>query len=425
VIFATNERETIALPLSFAPPALLTGARWSQIEHFYPTDKIRQIEKASIREFMEKYRHFLRGRVADFGAGLQPYRDLVGGEYFPMQEGDLFPPALLDAVMCNQVAQYLGDPAATFQEIASRLRRGGRLVMTYPTNWDEVEGNDYWRFTKAGMERLLKAVGLSVIAHELRAEVRVNNFRFPLGYGVVAQKPYTPGPDASAKILAEMVRRRVPFFFIRYGDGAIECIRGLGRGSTRDGEEYSPALGKLLLDAWNSVIGSPGAVVGDWRSASFDARSEYSRYTEEYEQLLGDAHPLLLHFESLLLMRESEELVDFYRAVKEDPRKKLFMGPAGNAGAAAMLGAEFLEVPMTNLLLHTGRLSDELITRDFDVLLYGAGMAGTIPAARCFQKFPQRTFINLGSAMDPLFRGTTRRQQLTTARARALFAELM
>jgi SAM-dependent methyltransferase len=177
------------LPLSFNLDTKgLGGAYWKDAEPFYPNDKIRQVERASIRAFMEKYRGLLRGRVLDFGAGTRPYQDLVDGEYVPLEQGDWFGPGPFDAVMCNQVAQYLGDPSAALDEIACRLRQGGRLVMTYPTNWPEVEETDLWRFTKAGMTHLLEGAGFTILAHDLRAELVSGANRFALGYGVVCTR---------------------------------------------------------------------------------------------------------------------------------------------------------------------------------------------------------------------------------------------
>ena len=166
--------------------------------------------------------------------------------------------------------------------------------------------------------------------------------------------------------------------------------------------------------------------VGDWLSASFDATSIYARYEQHYAELIGDGKPTFLHFESLLLMRESQALLDFYRTVKADTRRKLYMGPAANAAAAKMLGAEHLVTPMTGLFDECPRLTHELFSRDFDVLLYGAGMAGNIPAICCWEEFPERTYVNLGSALDPLFMGRkTRMQQILPLKARIFFRSLL
>jgi SAM-dependent methyltransferase len=158
-------------------------------------DTIRELERASIRQFVGECRALLAGRVLDFGAGKpetcrepQPYRDLVSGYYVPYEPGDEH---LLDcrsfaAVLCTQVLQYVADPLATLLLIGNCLTTNGHLVMTYPTCWDEVEATDLWRFTKAGMEKLLNRAGFRVLVHQRRAEIALGGFCFPLGYGVVA-----------------------------------------------------------------------------------------------------------------------------------------------------------------------------------------------------------------------------------------------
>lgn len=148
---------------------------------------------------MEKQRGYLTGRVLDFGAGAEPYRDLVSGEYVPYDtyEHDIVPKGgkrnvgtptgEYDSIMCNQVMQYLPDPQGTLIRFRHWLKPDGHLVMSYPTNWDEVEVNDYWRFTRKGMERLLSLAGFMPVTHERRAEIALGGFKFPLGYGVVAK----------------------------------------------------------------------------------------------------------------------------------------------------------------------------------------------------------------------------------------------
>lgn len=168
----------------------LEGATWQELEAFGPAcDPIRQVERASIRAFMEKHQAYLKGRVMDFGAGTQPYKDLVDGEYVPFEKDEPVPGGYFDAVMCNQVLQYVVDPFHALQwGIRAALRVGGVLLLTYPTNWDEVEETDLWRFTAHGMARLLENAGFTLMAFERRAEVVIGNFTFPLGYGVVAIK---------------------------------------------------------------------------------------------------------------------------------------------------------------------------------------------------------------------------------------------
>lgn len=160
---------------------------------------IRDEELRSLRSFVQKHSVYLQGRVLDFGAGVpgscrepQPYRNLVMGEYIPVDIADgsasLIAPGPYDAILCTQVIQYVRDPGALLEFFyRTLLPASGVLVMTYPTNWDEVEPNDYWRFTRAAMERMLHETGFKVMYHERRASVNLDGFNFALGYGVVAR----------------------------------------------------------------------------------------------------------------------------------------------------------------------------------------------------------------------------------------------
>lgn len=157
------------------------------------------MEKASIREFVSAQRHFLAGRVLDYGCGVsgrcsqpQPYRSIVesvhkeygGGEYVPYDQGFKPPEGEFDAVLMTQVLQFIEEPAALMRHLA---KRATFLVMTYPTNWYEVERDDWWRFTKRGVERLLTDAGFDVRVHAERWSLPFSDFRLIGGYGVVAQ----------------------------------------------------------------------------------------------------------------------------------------------------------------------------------------------------------------------------------------------
>ena len=173
-----------------ASSAALSSRFGSNMPEQWNNDSVRALERASIRSFMERSRPYLQGRVLDFGSGKQPYRDLVLGEYVPIDQGDVWPVATeaFACIVCNQVLQYIENPAKLLDNFHAWLcARHGCLVMTYPTNWDEVEGTDLWRFTKAGMELLLKRSRFEILIHERRAEIDLHGFKFPLGYGVVAR----------------------------------------------------------------------------------------------------------------------------------------------------------------------------------------------------------------------------------------------
>jgi len=171
--------------------------------HEVNNTSVREVERASIRDFVAAQAGCFTGRTLDFGCGLQPYRDIVegaGGTYigydrvsFPgnisvTDVGDEPEPGSYDAILCNQVAQFWHSPIDTICGLYGLLVDGGSIVMTYPTTWAEVQPEDFWRFTARGMEMLLEAAGFEVCEHEQRAVIELGGFRLPLGYGVVAER---------------------------------------------------------------------------------------------------------------------------------------------------------------------------------------------------------------------------------------------
>lgn len=163
---------------------------------------IRDLERTSIREFVDAHKHYLLGRVLDYGCGVdgkcitpQPYRHIIEaqiltygkGEYVPYDRGYPYPwpGGVFDAVLMTQVLQYVIDPRGllTFLRDATKY-----LVMTYPTHWEEIERDDRWRFTKSGIQALLEETGWIVEEHKERWAVMVgSDIRWVGGYGVIAR----------------------------------------------------------------------------------------------------------------------------------------------------------------------------------------------------------------------------------------------
>ncbi len=180
----------------------MTSAQRAEMDKdFAEYDIIRRIERWSIREFMCENASHLTGNVLDYGAGEKPYKYLVRGTYMAwrpnakmgsvdedlMQDPAACGSATFDAIMCNQVLQYVPSPQDTLALFNRLLKRDKPLVLTFATNWDEVEESDMWRFTMSGMSTMLSRAGFTDIRHTRRAQVTHDLFKFPLGYGVVAR----------------------------------------------------------------------------------------------------------------------------------------------------------------------------------------------------------------------------------------------
>lgn len=68
-----------------------------------------------------------------------------------------FADASFDACVNIVTLEHVPDPARVLCEISRALAPGGRLLLIAPHEWEEHQTpHDYWRFTRYGLERLLK-----------------------------------------------------------------------------------------------------------------------------------------------------------------------------------------------------------------------------------------------------------------------------
>lgn len=266
--------------------------------------------------------------------------------------------------------------------------------------------------------------------------------------------------DDSAASLAERIRSQESSSYIRWGDGDIECIFGLGAGMTCDGEHYSESLGDRLRNAFynmtsvtdsgiNRALGggaslremlsataadrtkiirsfAPKMLVGDWFSCPDFGPNDSNRYEVQYNELCEFADVEWQHFEAPLLTRLSPQLLDFYRAIKEDGRCKAFVGPARLIGAVRMLGAhEHIIVPERSAADAIAETSAALIKSEAELILFAAGRGGRVAMYNAWAANSERTYVCCGSGLDPLFVGRTRGVQVPMAQAREYFRELL
>lgn len=166
---------------------------------------IRDLERQSIRGFIQHCADaniFRERDVLDYGCGKQPYREQIvfgGGRYtgydqmnFPANVSgeDIHDPEMFDrawgVVACTQVIQYVPNALGFLMLLHGLLADDGRLVISWPTNWPEVEREDLWRFTLSGMAKLIHDAGFSKMEGTPRAFIQAGDSKLFLGYGAVA-----------------------------------------------------------------------------------------------------------------------------------------------------------------------------------------------------------------------------------------------
>jgi len=123
------------------------------------------------------------GRVLDLGCADMPYRRFFGSDVEfvgadlpgnPLATLDLqldgTVPAVdasFDAVLSTQVLEHVADPAVYLRESLRVLRPGGRLLLsTHGIMVYHPDPVDYWRWTCAGLRRVVETAGFRVVRFE-------------------------------------------------------------------------------------------------------------------------------------------------------------------------------------------------------------------------------------------------------------------
>ncbi len=136
------------------------------------------------REFVRKEKQ-IHGRVVDLGCGTAPYKKEVidlGCEYVGVDWSnslhDIQPDVIADltqalpfekgyanTILSFQVMEHLPTPGKFLQECYRILDQGGSLFLTVPFQWRVHEApHDYFRYTRYGLEYLLKEAGFENIS---------------------------------------------------------------------------------------------------------------------------------------------------------------------------------------------------------------------------------------------------------------------
>ena len=204
--------------------------------------------------------------------------------------------------------------------------------------------------------------------------------------------------------LTELLLKRHPFGFVRFGDGNFEAMTGLP-GAEKDGQEYNSPMCKELIWAWNTLSARENCHLTAWCPDPLRPMLDpYLRWVKSY---YFDHGVLLLH-------EITPEIESFYRALVRDPRKKILVGPAILKKGADLLGCSALvEVPKPNAYSKRDQIVERAFAEYIDdaVYLFCASSMGKILACLLFEAHEQVTCIDLGSALDPICIGNTRNGQ--------------
>lgn len=207
--------------------------------------------------------------------------------------------------------------------------------------------------------------------------------------------------------LQSMIEGNVPFTFVKRGDGEDLCMLDGQTGQNCDGASYTPALADGLRRAF-SFLRLHGAYI-----VSF---ADYP-----------------LPFITLLHQKgnDIQALKDFYRAVRNSPHSKVYVGPERAREVAQLLKADFVSVPMPNADEKYDSILEDLKSKIVDggIYMFSAGFCAKILIADALLYNPRITCLDIGSSFDSLVVGSTRwntateSSQLSQEEMKTLYAD--
>jgi SAM-dependent methyltransferase len=150
--------------------------RASPISRLFGTDRGLSVDRWYIERFLRLHAADIRGRVLEvagsayterFGGAAVTRADVLHVEaghsatiVGDLATGDGIPEAAFDAIVLTQTLQFVFDVGGAISTLRRALAPGGVLLATAPgisqiSRYDADRWGDWWRFTRASLERLL------------------------------------------------------------------------------------------------------------------------------------------------------------------------------------------------------------------------------------------------------------------------------
>lgn len=201
----------------------------------------------------------------------------------------------------------------------------------------------------------------------------------------------------------ENINNNKNFSFVKFGDGEFNCMTGVN-GLNCDGHKYSPALSKKLHIAWEHLIKYDNIYIGEWTM----------NYTQLRKKLAKKHKINYINFEILLTRKLYPEKYEFFKSVKNSPRKKIFIGPERLSNVMRFLNVnKMITIPLTNAFNVYDKILNKALEEQENnaIYIFASGMMTKPLISDLLKQNPCITCLDVGSGFDILFVGATREGQ--------------
>jgi glycosyltransferase involved in cell wall biosynthesis/SAM-dependent methyltransferase len=335
------------------------------------------------------------------GVDIRPITDITASmDDLPVDDNSV------DLIISRHSFEHTIDPVKTLKEWNRVLKIGGRIIFVLPdqeyinTVDPFYSANEHLHaYTRASLENLVKLFPFRVLGRDTVIP--------EWSFGLIAEKidNIEQVPKKSSSLidtLRQHIELNIPFSFVKRGDGEEACMVGF-QGANCDGHAYSESLGNKLKNAF------------DYLESNSNTRVVRFEDQEIYNTLLHRSDNNL------------SKLKEFYIAVRESHRNKVFVGPVRLLQVAALLKSDYVSIPQINAFDEYDNIMKQLKDRlrDHSIYIFCAGMPAKPMIAELMQANSTITCLDAGSAFDPLLVGNTRTHQVSSARLYNLYSEYL
>jgi SAM-dependent methyltransferase len=140
-------------------------------------------------------------RLVQFDLLRSPAVDVLGDALaLPFADG------LFDVVLSQEMVEHVPDPFRAVREAARVLRPGGTLYLQAPFVIGYHPGpEDYWRFTRAGIRRLVEQAGLECVRVEQAVWAGTGMYRIAVEFFAAVPDRVVPALYLPAKALGSVI----------------------------------------------------------------------------------------------------------------------------------------------------------------------------------------------------------------------------
>lgn len=226
----------------------------------------------------------------------------------------------------------------------------------------------------------------------------------------------------NANYLIDCLNNNTPIALVKFNDGELYAMSDK-KGTNCDNHKYFPNLKNDLINAYNNL--SDKAYLSEYsvRKANDPQWCRVTKTLKKPNDLFKEY--LLLHDTNGVL---NKDFANIYRAIAKSSQPKVLIAPK-RINAERFLNVEYrIDVPLINAYTNIHTMLKESLKYASSIpnplFIMCCGFCSCILASEILKVNPNASILDVGSGLDPLFPGCTRKNQVSQTRARNLYPEV-